>query len=304
MSKIRIAVAAAAAALGAAGAAQAQQNFDDVMIDARDLGDGVYMLTGSGGNIGLLVGDDGALMIDDQYAPLSSKIMDKVAELSGGASVRFIVNTHWHPDHTGGNVPFAEAGATIFAQENARRRLMQEQPSPIGGGVTPPAPPEAWPIVTFPEDVSFHMDGQTVHAFHVAPAHTDGDVMIYFEEANVLHAGDVFTTSGYPIIDAGADGSLEGFVADETRVLGMIDEDTKIIPGHGGLSTYADLEARRDALAQLVDLLKPLADSDLSIDEIIAARPLDGYDEDYAGGFVSTEDFIRAAVGQMRAGAQ
>src|SRR5262249_34664099 len=155
-------------------------------------------LVGQGGNIGLLNGADGTLMIDDQFAPLSDKIAAKIAEIAGSSNVRFLVNTHVHGDHTGGNANFAQKRATIIAHDKVRTRIMQPKPTLRGGDPSPPAPAVAWPIVTFAQDVTFHMDGQTIHAFHVAPAHTDGDVMIYFEEANVLHAGDVFTTTGYP----------------------------------------------------------------------------------------------------------
>jgi glyoxylase-like metal-dependent hydrolase (beta-lactamase superfamily II) len=292
--------AAVAVALATGAAAQPQQNFDEVVIESQDLGGGVHMLTGSGGNIGLLVGEDGALMVDDQYAPLSAKIAAKVEELGGGP-VRFVINTHHHGDHAGGNAPFAEMGATVVAHDNVRTRLSQEQQSPIGTNVIPAAPEAAWPLVTFAEDVTFHMNGQTVRAFHVPPAHTDGDAMIYFEEANVLHGGDVFTTSGFPLIDVPAGGSLEGFVADLTLAVEAIDDDTKVIPGHGPLSTRADIAARRDALQGFVDILKPLAESDLTIEQIIASRPLDGHDEGFSGGFISTESFITSAVTSMRA---
>jgi glyoxylase-like metal-dependent hydrolase (beta-lactamase superfamily II) len=298
--------AAAVAAAAISLPAHAQFDLENAVVENIDLGDGLHMLTGAGGNIALLVGPDGAMMVDDQFNELADRIAAKIGELAPGEAgeVRFVVNTHYHFDHAGGNEAWNGRGATIVAHDNVRERLSNPQPNVLSGELEDAEPPGAWPVVTFSDDVTFHMNGQTVHAFHVPPAHTDGDSMVYFEEANVLHGGDVYTTSGFPLIDAGAGGSLDGFVASMTLALETINEDTRIIPGHGPLSRYADLEARRDKLQEFADLLKPLAESDLSVEEIIAARPLDGHDEGYAGGFISTENFITATVNRMRATAE
>ena len=304
MTTWRMTAAACAATLAGAllgAAAGAQQNFDDVVIEETDLGGGVYMLTGSGGNIGLSIGEDGAVMVDDQYAPLADKIAAKVDELGGG-EVRFVLNTHYHGDHAGGNAPFAEAGATIFAHDNVRTRMSTPQVSPVGGGETPASPEVAWPVVTFPETVSFHMNGQTIHAIHTPPAHTDGDVSVYFEEANILHTGDMFIRGGFPLIDLNAGGSLGGFIAAQTMMIDMIDDDTTVIPGHGGLGARSDMIATRDALQGFSDVLTPLAEADLSIEDILASRPLDGRDEGFTGGFITAEGFITNAITAMRDG--
>ncbi len=305
MTHSRLAAGAAAAAM-LGFSAHAQIDLENAVVENVDLGGGLHMLTGAGGNIALLVGPDGAIMVDDQFAELADRIAAKIAELAEGEAgqVRFVVNTHHHFDHAGGNEAWSGRGATIVAHDNVRARLSTPQPNVISGEIDDPEPPAAWPVVTFAQDITFHMNGQTVHAFHVDPAHTDGDVMIYFEEANVLHGGDVFTTSRFPLIDAGANGSLEGFVAGLTRALEVIDADTRVIPGHGPLSTRADVEARRDALAQFADILKPLAESDLTVEQIIANRPLDAYAEEYGGGFITTESFITNAINRMRATAE
>jgi glyoxylase-like metal-dependent hydrolase (beta-lactamase superfamily II) len=298
---IRLAAAlASASALALAAASAQEQNFDDAVVTAEELGSGIWLLQQpSGGNMGLSLGADGAIMVDDQFAPLAEKIVAKIREV-GGDAPRFIINTHHHGDHAGGNEPFAAMGTTLVAQDNVRARLMTEQASPLGGAPTPAAPPAAWPVVTFAQSVTFHMNGQNIHVIHTPPAHTDGDSIVYFEEANVLHAGDLFIRGGYPLIDVAAGGSLGGFVDAQTAAIGEINADTKVIPGHGPLSTLADLTASRDRLAQFRDILAPLAASDLSIEDIIANQPLDGYNDGYTGGLITTEGFIAAAVTAMR----
>ncbi len=195
-------------------------------------------------------------------------------------------------------------GATIVAHDQVRTRLMTPQASPVGGDQTPATPTGAWPVVTFAESVTFHMNGQTIHVIHTPPAHTDGDSIVYFEDANILHTGDLFVRGGFPLIDVGAGGSLGGFVDAQTIAIEHVDADTRVIPGHGPLSTVADLTATRDKLIEFRDILAPLAGTDLSIEDIIANRPLDGYADDFQGGFINTESFITAAVTAMRRDAE
>jgi glyoxylase-like metal-dependent hydrolase (beta-lactamase superfamily II) len=292
---------AAALALASAAQAQLQLDYDKIEIGSLDLGSGVHVLTDSAdssGNIGLLAGPDGVLMIDAKYAPLSDKIKAEVAKLQAGP-VRFLVNTHHHPDHTGGNAAFGAAGATIVAQENARKRLSSEQH--VSPTLTLPAQPQAaWPIVTFTKDVTFHMDGQTVHVFHVPAAHTDNDSMVYFEEANILHTGDVFITPGVPFVDASGGGSLTSFIAALDAALAVANDQTKIIPGHGAISTRADVVRTREKMQKLLDVLKPLADSNLTIKEILAKKPVDAYGDAF-GGLVTPDLFVQGAIESMRA---
>jgi glyoxylase-like metal-dependent hydrolase (beta-lactamase superfamily II) len=306
MSGIRFAavVLASTSAVALGAPAFGQFDLENAVIGSQDLGGGVHLLTGEGGNIALLVGPDGAMMVDDQFAELADRIATKIGEIAPGDAgrVRFVVNTHYHFDHAGGNEAWTGRGATIVAHDNVRPRLSNPQPNVLSGEVEDPKPASAWPVVTFPESVTFHMNGQTVHVVHTPPAHTDGDAIVYFAEANVLHTGDMFIRGGFPLIDGGANGSLDGFVAAQTLAIEHSDAETKIIPGHGPVSTIADLTATRDKLAQFRDILAPLATTDLSIEDIIANQPLDGYDEGYAGGFISTDAFITAAVTAMRRG--
>ncbi|MDH3600750.1 MAG: MBL fold metallo-hydrolase, partial [Candidatus Tectomicrobia bacterium] len=175
--------------VGLPGQIQAQRDFSKVEIGTTQLADGLYMLTGAGGNIGVSVGQDGLFLIDDQFAPLSDKIMAALKKLSEGP-IRFVLNTHWHGDHTGGNENMGHAGAVIVSHDNVRKRLSTEQFIKAFDRKVPPSPPGALPVVTFPESVTLHLNGETIHAFHVDPAHTDGDSVVHFRNANVIHAGD------------------------------------------------------------------------------------------------------------------
>jgi glyoxylase-like metal-dependent hydrolase (beta-lactamase superfamily II) len=294
-----------------AGAQPEPPPLADVVIDTVDLGGGVHMIVGFGGNIAVLVGEDGVLMVDDQVPPLAGRIVAAIEALGGG-DVRFVLNTHYHRDHNGANEDFARAGATILAHDNARRRIMGHRLTP-GAATGEPRSEEAWPVVTYSEDVTFHMNGQTVHAFHVPRAHTDGDTIVYFEEANVLHMGDVMNYDGLPYTDVDAGGSLDGVIAGLTRALGVGDADTRVITGHGTRQpvAMADLEAYRDGLAEMRAILAPLAASDMSVEDIVASEPLAAYWAAWGaayeqGGFpslVPVGPFTGLAIRAMRDGA-
>jgi glyoxylase-like metal-dependent hydrolase (beta-lactamase superfamily II) len=214
--------------------ALAQQDFSEVDIETVGIADGLYVLIGAGGNIGLTVGDDGAFLVDDQYAPLTEKIKQAIGAVTD-KEVHFVINTHWHGDHTGGNENFGEAGAVIVAHDNTRSRMAVEQFVPLFDHRAPPSPADALPIVTFSDTVTFHWNDKTIHAFHASHAHTDGDAIIRFVEDDVYHMGDIYWTSGYPRIDVGNGGSVDGVIAAVERVLAMADADSRIIPGHGPL---------------------------------------------------------------------
>ena len=208
-----------------------QQDFSKVELRTLPVAEGVYMLMGAGGNIGLSVGKDGVLMIDDQYAPLTDKILAAIGEITD-QPVRMILNTHWHGDHTGGNENLAGRGALIIAQDNVRTRMSTRYFSEFFKSEVPPSPAAALPVVTFSQSVTLHLNGQTIRAEHMPPAHTDGDSVIWFEGLNVVHMGDIFFNEWYPYIDFDAGGSVTGMIEDVDQVLSRLDDQTKVIPGH------------------------------------------------------------------------
>jgi len=264
--------------IGAAAAtgALAQQDMSDVQIETIRVADGIYMLVGQGGNIGLSIGDDGPFVIDDQFAPLTEKIQAAIATVTDG-SVRFVLNTHWHGDHTGGNENFGKAGAMIVAHENVRRRLNPAEFRDVMGR-TQQAPPEALPVVTFSDAVNLYWNGENIRVFHVEKAHTDGDAVVYFSNANVVHMGDNFFQGRYPFIDVDSGGGIDGMIAAGDRVLALVNSSTKIIPGHGSLSTPDDLSAFRNMLITVRDRVRALLNDGMSVEDIVAAKPTSDLD--------------------------
>ncbi len=269
----------------------AQQDPDAVRIEAVPVADGIFMLTGRGGNIGLSVGDDGAFLIDDQYAPLTEKILAAIAEKTEHP-VRFVINTHWHGDHTGGNENMGQAGAIIVAHENVRKRMSTEQFIKAFDTRVPPSPESALPVVTFTDSMTFHWNGDDIRVSYVGPAHTDGDSVIHFQKANVIHAGDTFFNGFYPFIDSSAGGGIDGMIAAADRVLAMADEKTKIIPGHGPLCQKAQLQASHDMLVVARDRIRKLMDEGNTRDEVIAAKPTADLDEEWGGGFLQPDAWV------------
>lgn len=276
------------AAAVAATPAFAQRDFSAVKIETSEVAPGIFMLTGSGGNIGLSVGADGAFLIDDQFAPLSDKIAAAVADKSE-TPVRFLVNTHYHGDHTGGNEAFAAGGALIVAHDNVRARLHAEIE---GKGERGPA---ALPVVTFSDTATFHWNGEEIHVAHPAPAHTDGDAIVHFRTANVIHTGDLFFNVGYPYIDIDGGGDLDGYIAAQEQILSLADENTKIIPGHGELADKADLENVTATLKDIRTRIKALVDKGYDEERVVKAKPLADLDEDWAWQFIDGERMTRAA---------
>ncbi|HEY7378623.1 MAG TPA: MBL fold metallo-hydrolase [Steroidobacteraceae bacterium] len=281
-----------------AATAQAQQDFSKVEVKSQQVTSNIYMLTGAGGNIGALVGDDGILIIDDQYAPLSPKIHEALAKLSP-KPVKFIVNTHYHGDHTGGNEIFGSEGAIIVAQDNVRKRLSEKQVIALFKMENPPMPKAGLPIVTFAEDIGLHLNGEDLHVFHVPNAHTDGDALIYFAKANVLHAGDTLFNGFYPFIDVDGGGSINGMIASADHVLAMINDSTRIIPGHGPLATPQDLKAFRDMLVTARDNVARLVKEGKSADEAVAAQPLQDLDAVWGKGFLKADQFARIVYSDL-----
>jgi len=273
-------------AVALASSAKAQQDFSKVQIQTVDVAPGVHMLVGSGGNIGVSSGSDGVLLIDDQYAPLTEKIRAAVSAIRKDP-IRFLVNTHWHGDHTGGNENLGGAGAIIVAHENVRRRMSKEHISEFFKRTTPASPPGALPVVTFTEDVSFHVNGDELHVFHVDPAHTDGDSIIHWKGANVFHMGDLYFSGGFPFIDLESGGSIDGVIAAAEKVLALADDGSKIIPGHGPLSTKKDLTAYRDMLKTIRSRIHSEVTAGKTLDEVKAERPTKDWDDALGKGFIN-----------------
>jgi cyclase len=270
------------------------QNFDTIQVRATRVSEGVWMLTGAGGNIGVSAGENGVFLVDDQYAPLTPKIQAALATVSPQAP-RFVLNTHWHGDHTGGNENLGKAGALIVAQDNVRRRMSVEQFNEVFNRRTPPSPPAALPVVTFSETVTFYLNGDTIHVFHVPPAHTDGDALVHFRRANVIHMGDTFFNGNYPFVDVSSGGSLEGVIGAADRVLALANPDTKIIPGHGPLADRRALQAYRDMLVQVRDRVRRLIAERKTLEQSVAAKPLADLDATWGRGFINSDRMVTFA---------
>lgn len=272
-----------AAALACASSALAQQDFSNVQIRAHQVSGNIYYLEGQGGNIGLSIGVDGVVMIDDQFAPLTERILAAIRQLNDGP-VRFVINTHVHGDHTGGNENLGRMGILILARDEVRVRLAAAQ-----------RPREALPVLTFSEGITIHLNGEEVHAFPVPPAHTDGDAFIHFRGSDVLHMGDVFRTTGYPFIDLNNGGSLDGLIEALGIAIGLAGPNTKIIPGHGRVSSRADLIAHRDMILDVKARVAQMVARGMTYDQIAAARPTAQYD----AGMDNPERFLRAVVTEL-----
>jgi len=266
--------------------ATAQTDYSKVEIKATKISGNVYMLEGAGGNIGVSVGDDGILIVDDQYAPLADKIKEALKKLGEG-KLKFILNTHWHGDHTGGNAVFGPE-APIIAHDNVRKRMSTEQKSEFFKSTTPASPKEALPVVTFNQSLSVHFNGEEIRVIHFPQGHTDGDSVIFFTKSNVVHMGDDFFANRFPFVDLESGGSVQGLIKNIADIMAKLPADVKLIPGHGPISTIADLKTYHNMLLATTDFVQKKMKAKKSLDQI----KKDGLPEEWKSwgtGFIKTD---------------
>jgi cyclase len=264
---------------------------DEVKIEAISVAENIYMLTGQGGNIGLFLGSDGSFVIDDQYAPLTDKILAAIKAV-GGDTPKFLINTHFHGDHTGGNENIGKSGTLIVAHDNVRTRLENGSFIQAFGMKSTAANKVALPIITFSEEMHFHINEESVHAIHLPAAHTDGDSIIHFKKANVVHAGDVFFNGFYPFIDVAHGGTLKGTIAAVDAILQITDANSKIIPGHGPLGNKDQLQDYRDMLNTVYTRLLKLKNEGVSAEDAIIHEPLEDLEARWGGGIFTGDKWI------------
>lgn len=262
-----------------------------VEFNTFQLSDSVYMLRGQGGNVGVSDGEDGLFIIDDQVRPVTKELLQAIRKISG-KPIKIVVNTHYHADHVGGNEAIGGAGALIIAHDNIRRRMTTEQVSIFMNETTLPYAKDALPLVTFNDRISLHMNGETVTAYHVPSGHTDGDSIIHFPVSNVIHMGDMFFNGLYPYVDLDAGGSIQGLVAAADLALSMADDSTRIIPGHGPLGVTDDLRNYRDYLVQAIANVQELVDQDMTLEQVIAAKPTGEWDEELGKIWITPPQFV------------
>ncbi|MFK8101675.1 MAG: MBL fold metallo-hydrolase [Saprospiraceae bacterium] len=269
----------------------AQDRFAKVEITTERINDSLFVLKGAGGNIGLSIGADGVFMIYDQYAPLSEKIEKAIAKLTKD-KVKYLINTHWHGDHTGGNENFRAAGAIVFAHENVYKRMSTDQLMKAFGRKVPASPAGALPMISFASDLHFNLNGEAILAFHLHNAHTDGDAAVYFTKSNVIHMGDTYFQNRFPFIDLSSGGSVDGLLKSINQVLFLIDDETVVIPGHGSLSTKKEMTAYRDVIMTVRDRVKMAIAKGMSLEEIQASNPSKEFDETWGSGFIKPAKFV------------
>ncbi|MEE3272714.1 MAG: MBL fold metallo-hydrolase [Pseudomonadota bacterium] len=261
--------------------ATAQDRFADVEVKATAIKGSVHMLTGAGGNIGVSAGEDGVLIIDDQFAPLAEKIAAQLGEL-GSDKPKYVINTHYHGDHTGSNAFFhSHKGATILAHENVRVRLANDEK----------VKPEALPTITYEDGIKIYFNGETLHVMHLAVGHTDGDSVVWFEQPNVMHTGDLFFNGRFPYIDQGAGGNVEGYMDSVKQLLAKIDDETVIIPGHGDISNKQEYSAFLAMISETFSYVKALKQDGKTLDEV-KAMGLDDKWADWSWNFINEEKWI------------
>jgi cyclase len=287
----------------AAVAAAQDQDFSKVRIKVTKVSGNIYMLEGAGGNIAASVGEDGIVIVDDQYAPLAEKIAAALKSIGvTDKPVRFVINTHYHGDHTGGNLPFASGGSTVIAQDNVRKRLETGGKAGNGGSVTmdvKPAAKGALPIITFDHDVTVHLNGEDIRALHFPAGHTDGDAIVFFPKANVVHMGDDYVRYGYPFIDVTAGGSVQGMTAACEKVVAVLPADVKVIPGHGQISNLNEVREYITMLKETTVAVQAAIKAGKTVDQMKKEKILAAWDKKYTGDFITSDVFIETLYNSL-----
>ena len=269
------------------------QKFKDVEIIVNQLdNNGTYMLVGKGGNIGLSVGDDGVLLIDSQFKQLTDKILSAINNRITDNSVKFLINTHWHQDHTGGNENFVKNGAIVIAHENVRERLNAEQFVDFLNKTFEASPLNALPTITYKDSISFYFNEDKIDVYHLPNAHTDGDSIIYFNKRNIIHTGDIYVNGRYPFIDHSSGGSIDGIITGIEKIISIIDNETKIIPGHGLLSNLGELQDYLIMLKDIRQQVLTMINNGATLNEIIKSDITSKYDNLYSDSFINSGDFL------------
>ena len=279
------------ALLLSAAALSQEDRFAGVEITTHEVAPGIYMLVGMGGNIGVSVGEDGVFMIDDQFAPLTDKITAAVAALTD-QPIRFVINTHWHGDHTGGNENLGNQGALIVAHDKVYQRMSRDTEIGLFNQVVPAAPKAALPVITFNDNVTFRLNGEEIRVVHYRHSHTDGDSVIHFVNADVIHTGDIWFNGSYPFIDTSSGGSTDGVISSIRTLIDLADDNTRIIPGHGPLSDRQGMQGYLEMLETVRDRMNKLVAEGKSLEEIIELKPNADYDDAMGKGFINPETFL------------
>lgn len=281
----------------------AESPWDDVQVTSEHLRNGIYAIMGKGGNLAVSIGDEGTFLVDDQYAPLTDKIIAEIKALDG-QTPQFLINTHWHNDHSGGNENFGKQGSIIIAHHNVRSRMSIDNEIKAFNTTVPKSPKQALPILTFGDDMHMHLNGDVIEVVHIPNAHTDGDSVIYFKNADVLHTGDIWFNGMYPFIDVEHGGSLAGMVKAATLLINKASDNTLIIPGHGPVGNKVELVRYRDMLQVVLDRLQKFKQRGLTIEQVLAEKPTSDFEQDWGQGFLNAPTWLTIIYGSVKSPAQ
>lgn len=279
---------------------QADSHWQNVNYQTIEVRKNIFAMIAEGGNLAVFIGEDGTFLIDDQFAPLTEKILEEIKKV-GGETPKFLVNTHWHFDHTGGNENLGKAGTLIVAHDNVRKRLSVDNTITAFNKDVSASPKPALPVITFSADTSFHINDETVRALHLHNAHTDGDSIVHFKKANVIHAGDIWFNGFYPFIDVEHGGSVAGVIAAATTIINMADTHTVIIPGHGPVGGKKELIEYRDMLITVLASLRSYKKQGKTLEEVIEEKPTEALDTQWGGGFLKPNQWIKIIYNGLEA---